>query len=55
MCLPFSFQGRVKVSVKITVRKIEVFRKCSDIWGHLENFGGIFRGTVKNENFRIDF
>ena len=40
MCLPFSFQGRAKVSFeKIIVRNIEIFRKFWDVKGFLETFG----------------
>ena len=60
MCLPFSFQGRVKVPLKIIVRKNRDFQKnleylgiFRNFWGYLEIFGGIFRGKI--ENFWIDF
>ena len=60
MCLPFSFQGRAKVSEKNNCEKNRNFSKIlgyfgifRNFWGYLENFGGIFREKI--ENFRIDF
>ena len=47
MCLPFSFQGRAKVSLKNNYDKIEIVRKFWDIWGFLETLR-IFRDFWKD-------
>ena len=59
MCLPFSFQGRAKVSSKNNCERNREFQKISgylgifrNFWGYLEIFGRIFREKI--ENFRID-
>jgi len=60
ICLPFSFQGGAKVSLKNKCEKNRDFKQILEYLGILRNFNGyietfgrIFREKI--ENFRIDF